>query len=72
MKNKSPSKQLEQQSADEKVKIVIRLRPILNDEDATKFVELEDVRAFWMQDHTLKIMKPGSLSYMRFSNILSS
>lgn len=25
-----------------------------------------------MQSHTLKIMKPGSLSYMRFSNILSS
>lgn len=43
MKNKSPSKQLEQQSADDKVKIVIRLRPILNDEDSVEFVELEDV-----------------------------
>lgn len=43
MKNKSPSKLLDQQAADEKVKIVIRLRPILNDEDPAEFVELEDV-----------------------------
>jgi hypothetical protein len=38
MKNKSPTKFEPQQTADEKVKIVIRLRPILNDEDPTEFV----------------------------------
>jgi hypothetical protein len=36
MKSKSPSKL--EQDPDEKVKIVIRMRPILNDEDPTKFV----------------------------------
>lgn len=41
MKSKSPSRQ--EQDPDEKVKIVIRLRPVLNDEDPLKFVELEDV-----------------------------
>lgn len=43
MKNKSPSKVTPCYLNEDKLKIIIRMRPILNEEDHTTFVDLEDV-----------------------------
>lgn len=46
MKSKSPSKVTPCYFNEDKLRIIIRLRPILNDEDSNEFVELEDVKCF--------------------------
>lgn len=44
MKSRSPSKPTQAAHNDEKLKIIIRIRPILNEEDPSMFVNLEGVR----------------------------
>jgi hypothetical protein len=53
MKARTPSKAAHSQSNDEKLKIVIRIRPVLNEEDPAMFVSLEDVRKDIFQNDTL-------------------
>ena len=43
MKSRSPSKISQCYLPEDKLKIIIRIRPILNEEDPDEFVKLEDV-----------------------------
>ena len=43
MKSRSPSKISQCYLPEDKLKIIIRIRPILNEEDDDEFVKLEDV-----------------------------
>lgn len=43
MKSRSPSKTAQTPNNEDKLKIIIRIRPILNEEDPNMFVNLEDV-----------------------------
>lgn len=43
MKTRSPSKVVQSPNNEDKLKIIIRIRPILNEEDPNMFVHLEDV-----------------------------
>lgn len=43
MKSRSPTKNNPCYLNEDKLKIIIRMRPILNEEDSDEFVELEDV-----------------------------
>lgn len=43
MKSRSPTKNSPCYLNEDKLKIIIRMRPILNEEDSDEFVELEDV-----------------------------
>ena len=63
MKSRSPSKVTPCYLNEDKLKIIIRMRPILNEEDDSTFVDLED-------DNTLHIKRPGNFSFMKFNNIL--
>jgi hypothetical protein len=46
MKPRSPNKSSPCYMSEDKLKIIIRMRPILNEEDSDEFVELEDVPAW--------------------------
>jgi hypothetical protein len=70
MKSRSPSKGIQSPNNEDKLKIIIRIRPILNEEDPNMFVSLEDVPRQIHQNDTLEIRRPGNHSFMKFNNIL--